>query len=46
MQQINQLIGMNPEGYGWTMQITDGGLGHHDGENSTMQCTFFQPLEV
>jgi hypothetical protein len=46
MQQINQSIGMNPAGYDWTMRITDGALGHYDGKNSSMQCTFFQPLEV
>jgi hypothetical protein len=50
MQQINQSInhsiGMNPAGYSSTMRITDGALGHYRKENTSMQCTFFQPLEV
>jgi hypothetical protein len=45
-KSINQTIGMNPAGYGSTMRITDGALGHYHEENSSMQCTFFQPLEV
>jgi len=46
MQQINQSIGMNPGGYGSTMWITDGAVGHHHEENCSMQCTFFQPRKV
>jgi hypothetical protein len=37
---------MNPAGYGSTMRITNGALRHYHEENSSMQCTFFQPLEV
>lgn len=37
---------MNPADYGSTTQITDRALGHYREENSSMQCTFFQPLEV
>jgi len=45
-KSINQSIGMNPGGYGSTMWITDEALGHYHEENSSMQCTFFQPRKV
>jgi hypothetical protein len=45
-QSINQSIGMTPAGYGSTTHITDIALGRSQEENSSMQCTFFQPLEV